>query len=192
MSDEETPKLDDQRLENLVVEGLKATSGRVLQCARHAFHHLERAGQIVDIDPEMAMFRAITAEEEAATAVFFSLRQRRYANSEKIQLWSHPYKAALYPFVMDRYTSFWRRLVHSSHQSVSISRGRGEASPYMGVWSLMGGGAVLIPHSIFLSAGVRCANDSACQLEEFAQGPAQGDVMKHRRARQHEESSPLC
>ena len=62
MSSEEIPTLDDDKLEALVVEGLKATSGRVLQCARHAFHHLERAGLIVDIDPEMAMFRAITAE----------------------------------------------------------------------------------------------------------------------------------
>jgi len=53
----------------------------------------------VHIDKEMAVFRAITAEEEAATAVFLSLKEKGYENSNKIKFKKHPYKQALDPFI---------------------------------------------------------------------------------------------
>jgi len=102
MATSDTPPLTDEKRERLVREALQSsTTGRVRHCANHAFHHLERAAQLVDIDPEMAMLRAITAEEEAATAVFLSLKQRRYPNAELLQLRSHPHKLGLYIFVSE-------------------------------------------------------------------------------------------
>jgi hypothetical protein len=68
-------------------------------CARSAVFHLERAARIKDIDPTMAMFRAITAEEEAATAVFHALQRRRYPNASLIKWRDHKHKAALLPFL---------------------------------------------------------------------------------------------
>lgn len=63
--------------------------------ARHALHHLKRAWEIKCIDPEMAVFRAITAEEEAATAIFHSLKRHKYPNAEKLNQRNHVHKAAV-------------------------------------------------------------------------------------------------
>lgn len=67
-------------------------------CARNAIAHIERAWKIKDIDPEMAAFRAITGEEEAATAIMHSLRRRKYKGAEKLKYRDHTYKAAVFPF----------------------------------------------------------------------------------------------
>jgi hypothetical protein len=99
----ESATLNREQLETMVREGLKATTGRVRHCAFHALHHLERAKAIASIDPEMALFRAITAEEEAATAVFLSLLQRRYPRADQLQIKSHLYKLGLYPFISKIY-----------------------------------------------------------------------------------------
>lgn len=61
--------------------------------------HIEKAWALAEIDAEMAAFRAITAEEEAATAVFHSLRRHRYPGSQKLNSRSHLHKNALWPFV---------------------------------------------------------------------------------------------
>ena len=47
----------------------------------------------------MAVFRAITAEEEAATAIFLALKEHGYENADKIKFKKHPYKQALEPFL---------------------------------------------------------------------------------------------
>lgn len=67
--------------------------------ARNAVFHLERARQIVDIDPNMAIFRAITAEEEAARALFHALERRRYATADRLHWRNHKHKAAVVPFL---------------------------------------------------------------------------------------------
>jgi hypothetical protein len=88
-------------LEKTVRECLGCFRGRVRHCALHSFRHLEKAEEIKEIDPEMAAFRAITAEEEAATALFFSLRERQYDGAKKIQHRSHLYKLGLNRFLWE-------------------------------------------------------------------------------------------
>ena len=44
-------------------------------CARNAFRHIASAFDLAERAPEMAAFQAITAEEEAATAVFHAIRR---------------------------------------------------------------------------------------------------------------------
>ena len=90
-----------QEFEKAVRECLTQFRGRVRHCALHAFHHLEKAEEIAEIDPEMAAFRAITAEEEAATALFFSLREKRYEGAKKIQYRSHLYKLGAHRFLVE-------------------------------------------------------------------------------------------
>jgi len=60
--------------------------------------HLEKAWRLKLRDPEMAYFRAITAEEEAATAVISSLQQLRYDGAEKLSIRNHTHKQAMIPF----------------------------------------------------------------------------------------------
>ena len=69
-------------------------------CARSAIRHIEKAWEIKDIDREMAGFRAITGEEESVTAIFHSLKRRKYKASGKLNPWKHVHKVAMYPFLI--------------------------------------------------------------------------------------------
>lgn len=72
--------------------------GRVKHCGRSAFHHLRRAWALHGVDNEMSAFRAITAEEEAASALILSLQQKRYPGAGRLNFRDHLHKAALTPF----------------------------------------------------------------------------------------------
>lgn len=87
----------DRELANCINETAK---GHSRNCARSAIRHIEMAWKIKEVDPEMAVFRAITAEEEAATAIFMALKEKRYENSNKIKYKNHSYKLALEPFIL--------------------------------------------------------------------------------------------
>jgi hypothetical protein len=66
--------------------------------ALSAIDHLKKAWGIRDIDPAMAVFRGITADEESATAVFHALKARRYRGASALNPRRHDQKAALVPF----------------------------------------------------------------------------------------------
>lgn len=48
----------------------------------------------------MVFFRAITAEEEAATVIFYSLKRLGYDNAEKLNTHNHEHKISLYSFLI--------------------------------------------------------------------------------------------
>jgi hypothetical protein len=83
--------------------------GHSRHCARNAAHHLGRAFILKEIDPEMAVFRAITAEEEAATAIFLVLKEQGYQNADKIKFKDNAYKQALEPFLraISKFVQAW-------------------------------------------------------------------------------------
>jgi hypothetical protein len=85
--------------EQKTIEALDDCTGAVKHCAKNAIHHLEKAWLIRKIDLEMAIFRGITAEEEAASALFYCLKNNKYQNADKIQFKKHTYKLGLYPFL---------------------------------------------------------------------------------------------
>ncbi len=64
-----------------------------------AFIHLSLAHRLKDIDPAMAIFRAITAEEEAATGLLRALQNRGYADPGQLLPKDHLQKAAVYPYL---------------------------------------------------------------------------------------------
>lgn len=64
-----------------------------------AFFHLEKAAAIVEIDPAMAAFRALTAEEEAATALMHCLKEKGYRNADLLKPKDHVQKNAVSPFL---------------------------------------------------------------------------------------------
>jgi hypothetical protein len=67
--------------------------------ARNALFHIEMAEKIIDIDPNMAALRMITAEEEAATAIMLSLKARKYKGADKLKHTNHIHKLAVHPFI---------------------------------------------------------------------------------------------
>jgi hypothetical protein len=67
--------------------------------ARSAIFHIQKAWQIRAMDPEMAIFRAITGEEEASTAIFHSLKRHAYKGANLLKPYNHFQKSAVTPFL---------------------------------------------------------------------------------------------
>jgi hypothetical protein len=61
---------------------------------------LECAEKLVDIDPEMCVFRGVTAEEEAAAGLMHCLKERNYQNADKLKPKDHVQKSAVAPFMV--------------------------------------------------------------------------------------------
>jgi hypothetical protein len=86
--------------ENAVIQFILAgVPAPVRHAVRNAVHNLGMSEKLAAIDLNMAAFRAITAEEEAATALFHSLKRRGYANSQRLRLRDHRFKNAVAPFL---------------------------------------------------------------------------------------------
>ncbi|WP_334656160.1 hypothetical protein [Sphingomonas panaciterrae] len=83
-------------IEKAVVNLLPTVRYRAL----NSLEGFRRAKRLFDLDREMASFRAITAEEEAVTALFKALQVRGYTGAEKLNSRSHQHKAAA-PFFMN-------------------------------------------------------------------------------------------
>jgi hypothetical protein len=92
------PLFVETEFDQHLVDMLLTTAAPGQYAARNAVRHLDKAGEIAEIDPTMAAFRAITAEEEAATAVFHALRRHGYAGSTILHRHNHLHKNALGPF----------------------------------------------------------------------------------------------
>lgn len=67
--------------------------------ARNAVFQIERAYGILATDPEMAVFRLITGEEEAVRAIFHALQRHNYPNARRLNWQDHRHKAAVVPFI---------------------------------------------------------------------------------------------
>ena len=78
------------------------------KCFEAAFSHLEFAYKLADLDPAMALFRSITAEEEAATGLLRALQARKYPKSGNLQVKNHLHKVAVFPFILGiiKHTSY--------------------------------------------------------------------------------------
>jgi len=80
-------------------EALEDCKGSVKHCAKNALHHLRKAWKISEIDLEMSVFRGITAEEEAASSLFYTLKNQKYKNANKLLFKEHTYKLAVFPYI---------------------------------------------------------------------------------------------
>lgn len=86
--------------EEKIIEHILISSGAGKHAARSALRHLERAWELFESMPELALFLGITAEEESATAVFHCLKRRKYKGAELINTHDHRHKAALHPLLL--------------------------------------------------------------------------------------------
>lgn len=85
--------------QKLVLDKASKTRGYGGYAAASCRRHLERAWVLREQMPEVSVFLAITAEEEAATAIFHCLQKRQYEWSGKLKKWDHAYKAGVYSFL---------------------------------------------------------------------------------------------
>ena len=76
--------------------GATAKPGR--HCASNAIEHLKRASLLESADAGMAAFRAITAEEEASTALFHAIKRHKYPGAKALNPRNHVHKNAVTPF----------------------------------------------------------------------------------------------
>ena len=79
-----------------LLEMVGMTPVRSRASIRHAWVHIEKARRLIGVDNEMAAFRAITAEEEAATGIIIALKDIRYAHSELLKPKDHKHKSGLW------------------------------------------------------------------------------------------------
>lgn len=84
----------------IVRSQIERTRPRGRHSALNATDGLDKAWALRHIDKEMAVFRAITAEEEAASALFHALKRRGYPDSGKLNPRLHEHKAALTPYII--------------------------------------------------------------------------------------------
>lgn len=82
-----------------IFESASCTTGLGGFAARSAIQHLERATQLMDSMPEVAAFLAITAQEESAVCIFYSLQKRKYNGAKKLKRGDHKHKSGVYPFL---------------------------------------------------------------------------------------------
>lgn len=80
-------------------EAATSTTGLGGFAARSAVLHLERACQLLETMPEVAVFLAITAQEESAVCVFHGLTKNKYENANKLKRGDHKHKIGVYPFL---------------------------------------------------------------------------------------------
>ncbi|NNO00287.1 hypothetical protein FKQ62_12625 [Vibrio sp. B1-2] len=82
-----------------VFEMSSATKGHAGFAAKSSIRYVERAFELSGVMPEVAAFLAITAEEEAATALFIALKNKKYLRSQELKMYDHKHKGGLYPFL---------------------------------------------------------------------------------------------
>lgn len=96
----------DLPLPNLSPDGVRVLAmlyaeppSPVRHCFMSAIDHLRRAYGLLAIDPAMAIFRGITAEEEAATGLMRALVSLRYPRADELRPRDHVQKHAVTPFI---------------------------------------------------------------------------------------------
>lgn len=67
--------------------------------ARNAISCLERAYKLIEVDPEIAVFLAITALEESSSAIFHSIKRKKYIHADRLNPRDHIQKIAILPFM---------------------------------------------------------------------------------------------
>lgn len=96
---ERSPKFPFSEWQEVVEGAVERLTGRMRHAGRNAFAHLRGAWRLHGVDDAMSAFRAITAEEEAATALMVALQRQRYPDAGRLNPWDHSHKVAFWALV---------------------------------------------------------------------------------------------
>ncbi|WP_096058056.1 hypothetical protein [Pseudoalteromonas arctica] len=83
-----------------LLEVSSKTKGNAGYAARSSIRHIHRAFELANSMPEVSAFLAITAEEEASTALFSALKCNKYTEAKILSKRNHKHKGGVYPFLM--------------------------------------------------------------------------------------------
>ncbi len=118
--------LELSSFDNLCIEMLESLpNSKAKHCFRSALNHLNVAQKIVGVDLTMAVFRAITAEEEAATGLMLELKNKKYKNAESLAIHNHVHKGAVIE-LMSVVTQFLEDHFSGSFYDLSIHKVNGQ------------------------------------------------------------------
>lgn len=92
-------KLELNQFGKNLFDAASTTKGLGGFAARSAILHLERSCELLDSMPEVAVFLAITAQEESAVCVFHSLVKNKYDRANELDRRLHQHKIGVYPFL---------------------------------------------------------------------------------------------
>lgn len=79
-----------------IVDLIISRQGLVRNCGRNAIRRMSEAWKIRPTTPELAVFAAITAQEEASSAVIVALQNKQYPGAEKLDRQRHIHKVAIH------------------------------------------------------------------------------------------------
>lgn len=82
-----------------ILELIKGRPGIGRQYARSAVRHMNLAFKLIEIDLDMAWFRAYMSREEAAKAIHFALVRRKYLGANKLKPTDHLQMLAITSFI---------------------------------------------------------------------------------------------
>lgn len=154
-------------------------TGLVRCSATSAYIHLEKAWHLSDIDKEMSLFRAITAEEEMATAIFIALRNIGYTNAKRLSPKNHIHKQGLYPFC----TAVWNFLNPSRTSDVKAQLYIEESeSPKLRLRVLLPGNYTLTPEPPLNQKAMQDDNTLykfEQELIDYAEAHGVDSIQKH-------------
>jgi hypothetical protein len=88
------PQLSRALFNILCLARLSISTGRQVLAPIFAASKVSITG-LRSLDSEMALFSAMTAEEEAASAVIAALKTKRYNGADVLNPWSHPHKVGV-------------------------------------------------------------------------------------------------
>jgi hypothetical protein len=98
MSDDSTDTSHEAKMD-ILVQNLRRLHVKLPKALRYRFenslNHIDKAFLLLEIDREMASFRAITAEEEAATGLIRCIQLREYGSAAQFNSRDHRHKAAV-------------------------------------------------------------------------------------------------
>lgn len=153
-------------------------------CFRSAMIHLKKAEKLLDVDPGMSAFRAITAEEEAASGLMRALVDLKYPGSERTNPHDHAHKHAITPFVEIIQLFFGQTIGRTFRNirlhikddggvrllKISIQLPFGENSPWMSPEPPLNVGVTVTDSG--------AAPDYASQVNEFVEAQGRGTLRK--------------
>jgi hypothetical protein len=111
-------------LQKAIADIIPTIAGGSKWSAFNAIRYLNKAYKLSAIDKEIAIFCAITAEEESATAVFKSLQSKHYENAGKLKPRDHIFKNALASYLVGLWNNLVELEISISHITGVITKER--------------------------------------------------------------------
>lgn len=114
-----------ERQKNRLLEMVNQTQKNTREAVKNAWVHIEKAKRLIGIDNEMAVFRAITGEEEVSTGIIQALKAIDYNNANLLNTRDHKHKAGIWHLLVI-ISEFMQEVNTNGLPSITVSEGKNE------------------------------------------------------------------